>query len=368
MTITQEEFAKENNLTLNQVKGNEPIARDLLLYDIKEIPENFTPEVKGHLRLNALEQVPSGFAPSVEKSLDLSSAESLPDNSDLTKVKGTIYLNNLKDLPTNFKVENDGDLWLNSIEKLNENFPSYFKGSLMLSSLLDLNGNNTLKTQGALWLDSIKELPENICIEAHGPLKLKALKKLPVNIDLTNITGDIYLNKLTNLNGNNMFKTKGSLLLDSIKELPENIELEVGGHLRLKALENLPKKWTISFKECVLCEHRKTRNEIEKSQLKSETQKKIFEFDGYFSAGEMEFGIDGPQLYSGIVFLSSYHYLQFKGKDPSLYNINEIGKKLSLMSKNTYERCKYKTQTFVINKYSFELMEENPEVFEDYRK
>ena len=181
MGISVDEFAEKNNLESDQVIGEKKISGNLLLYDVNELPEPFTPIIEGHLRLNALEKVPSGFAPSVGKSLDLSSAENLPDNSDLTKIKGTIYLNNLKELPTNFNVKNDGDLWLNSLEKLNENFPSDFKGSLMLPSLLDLNGNNTLKTQGSLWLNSIKELPENITLNVGGALNLKALEKLPEN-------------------------------------------------------------------------------------------------------------------------------------------------------------------------------------------
>lgn len=93
----------------------------------------------------------------------------------------------------------------------------------------------------------------------------------------------------------------------------------------------------------------------------------ILNYEGYFSAGDIEYGIHGPELVDGTIYISVYHYLEFTGKNPRNYDTFKMGAAFTDMTDDS-KKCKYETQNFEIKKYSFELIEENPEVVEDFRK
>jgi hypothetical protein len=85
----------------------------------------------------------------------------------------------------------------------------------------------------------------------------------------------------------------------------------------------------------------------------------ILNFKGYFSKYTIEWGFHGPEEGAdGKIYLSVFHYLQYIGEDPFRYNTNSIGLNLMGPGIGTIQ-CKYKEQTFVINKFDFDLLESN---------
>lgn len=98
-----------------------------------------------------------------------------------------------------------------------------------------------------------------------------------------------------------------------------------------------------------------------------ETHQNILNYSYYFSAGEMEFGIDGPELINDKVYISIYHYLQYSKLKPAKYNTFSLGNYLTSKS-SYYAECKYKSQSFSINKFDLELIESELHAFDNYLK
>lgn len=99
----------------------------------------------------------------------------------------------------------------------------------------------------------------------------------------------------------------------------------------------------------------------------SEKYQEILDYPYFFSAGEMEFGIDGPELIDQRLYISIYHYLQYAKLTPSKYNTLALGNYLTRKSSH-YTECKYMSQSFTINKFDVELIESELHVFDDYLK
>lgn len=93
----------------------------------------------------------------------------------------------------------------------------------------------------------------------------------------------------------------------------------------------------------------------------------IMNYPHYFSAGEMEYGIDGPEINDGKLYLSIYHYLQYTRLKPSNYNTIPLGKYLTDKSLFSPE-CKYLSQPFSINKFDIELIESELGEFDRFMK
>jgi hypothetical protein len=87
----------------------------------------------------------------------------------------------------------------------------------------------------------------------------------------------------------------------------------------------------------------------------------------YFSAGAIEYGIHGPEIEEGKLYISIYHYLEFLNLNPRDYNTFKLGNYLTNISSN-YKECKYENQTYTINKFDLELLKKEREAFEDYLK
>ncbi len=94
---------------------------------------------------------------------------------------------------------------------------------------------------------------------------------------------------------------------------------------------------------------------------------KIMDFPNYYSAGEIEYGIHGPEIENGKLYISVYHFLEFHLLNPRNYNTFSIGNEFSKLS-NDYKTCKYKSQNFTIGKYDWELLKNNWAIFERYKK
>ena len=93
----------------------------------------------------------------------------------------------------------------------------------------------------------------------------------------------------------------------------------------------------------------------------------ILNYGGYYSAGDIEYGIHGPDLVDGTIYISVYHFLQFSGKDPRNYDTFKMGKEFTGITSD-YKKCKYVRQNFEIGKYSFELLEKNMKLVEQFKK
>lgn len=94
---------------------------------------------------------------------------------------------------------------------------------------------------------------------------------------------------------------------------------------------------------------------------------KIMNFPNYFSAGEIEYGIHGPEIENGKLYISVYHFLEFHLLNPRCYNTFSIGNEFSKLTSN-YKTCKYKSQNFTIGKYDWVLLKNNWVIFERYKK
>ena len=97
--------------------------------------------------------------------------------------------------------------------------------------------------------------------------------------------------------------------------------------------------------------------------LSQEKISEILNYNGYFSAGDVEYGINGPELVDGKIYMSIYHYLEFIRENPRRFNTLKIGLILA-ETNDDIKKCKYIKHKFEIKKYSFELLEENIGLFE----
>ena len=101
--------------------------------------------------------------------------------------------------------------------------------------------------------------------------------------------------------------------------------------------------------------------------MEQEKINKIMNFSGYFSKYPIEEGVHGPEMVGDNVFISVFHFLEFKGLNPFNYDTYKMGSQFGRMTSHS-TRCKYQTQSFWINKYDFEFMEDNMDVVEEYKK
>jgi hypothetical protein len=91
----------------------------------------------------------------------------------------------------------------------------------------------------------------------------------------------------------------------------------------------------------------------------------ILNFKGYFSNNEIEYGVHGPELVDGEVYISVYDYLQFKNKLAYNYDLLKISDVMSALSNdNDYIVCKYKGQPLEIKKFKFGLLEKRQDIFQ----
>jgi hypothetical protein len=93
----------------------------------------------------------------------------------------------------------------------------------------------------------------------------------------------------------------------------------------------------------------------------------ILNFSNYYSKGEMEYGIDGPEIYEDKLYISIYHYLEYINENPHNYDTFNLG--LYLFTKSaTILKCKYKAQNIEIDKYDLELLKTESDNFKKYKK
>lgn len=94
---------------------------------------------------------------------------------------------------------------------------------------------------------------------------------------------------------------------------------------------------------------------------------KIMNFSNYYSAGSMEYGVDGPEIEDNKLYISVYHYLQYLGENPRDYDTFGLGNYLTGMSLN-YKSCKYESQSFSINKFDLDLLKKEERQFTRYKR
>ncbi len=92
----------------------------------------------------------------------------------------------------------------------------------------------------------------------------------------------------------------------------------------------------------------------------------ILNYQRYFKACEIELGIHGPEIYNDKLYISIYHYLEYKGEFPKSYNTFDLVAALTSVSNGDYKICKYKCQSFKIHKFTLEILQANEGIFKNY--
>jgi hypothetical protein len=102
----------------------------------------------------------------------------------------------------------------------------------------------------------------------------------------------------------------------------------------------------------------------------SVTIDEIMNFNNYFKAcdGEMDFGKHGPEIIDGKIYISIFHYLEFKQMNPRNFDTFNLGKWLTEQSISKIIKCKYSCQSFDINKFDVEMLFELEDQFINFRK
>ena len=93
----------------------------------------------------------------------------------------------------------------------------------------------------------------------------------------------------------------------------------------------------------------------------------ILNYGRYYSAGQMDYGVDGPELIDGVVYISVYHFLEFTRRKPWEYDTFNMGKAFYGITTD-YKKCKYLSQGFEIGKYDFELLLDRGDLVEQFKK
>lgn len=109
---------------------------------------------------------------------------------------------------------------------------------------------------------------------------------------------------------------------------------------------------------------KKTSNSMESNE-----HSRILNYPNYFMAGngQMDFGIHGPEVIEGKLFISIYHYLEYIDISPRKYDTFSLGRYLTSRS-SKYLKCKYGSQNFEINKFELELLKEETGEFDNFRR
>ena len=149
----QNEFCKEHSLSKEQFFGQEKIKGSLYLGSVKELPEGFNPKVGGNLWLRSVVELPGGFNPTVGGSLFLNSVIKLPKGFNPT-VGGNLDLYSVKKLPKVFNPKVGGYLYLYSVKKLPKVFNPTVGGNLNLNSVVELSKGFNPTLGGYLYLKS----------------------------------------------------------------------------------------------------------------------------------------------------------------------------------------------------------------------
>jgi hypothetical protein len=93
----------------------------------------------------------------------------------------------------------------------------------------------------------------------------------------------------------------------------------------------------------------------------------ILNYSNYYSKGEIEYGIDGPEIFEDKLYISIYHYLEYINENPHNYDTFNLGLYLFKKSEN-FRKCKYKDQNIEIDKYNLELLKTERKNFDKYKK
>ncbi len=99
----------------------------------------------------------------------------------------------------------------------------------------------------------------------------------------------------------------------------------------------------------------------------NEEIEKIINYSDYYSAGTMEYGVDGPEVDDDKLYISIYHYLEYLGKNPRNFDTFGLGNYLTGRS-SKYKSCKYESQPFSINKFDLDILKREEGQFNKFEK
>lgn len=103
---------------------------------------------------------------------------------------------------------------------------------------------------------------------------------------------------------------------------------------------------------------------------------KILEFKGYYGKNDplielIEGEVNGPIRRNDKVYISVYHYLEFKNVAPSKFDTNGIGKYFASICDDDFILITYKLKNGKIQttkRYDYNFIERNKETFKKFRK
>jgi hypothetical protein len=122
-------YEYRNEITEDEFLGKKVIDGSLLLEDITEIPEGFSPKVTSFLTMDKVEVLPEGFSPEISGHLEFQCLRKIP-NSFSPKVKGNLVLCSVKEIGSNFSPQIEGNLGFHDLKKDENEIRELFKGKL----------------------------------------------------------------------------------------------------------------------------------------------------------------------------------------------------------------------------------------------
>lgn len=93
----------------------------------------------------------------------------------------------------------------------------------------------------------------------------------------------------------------------------------------------------------------------------------ILSYPSYYAASGIEWGIHGPEKDGNDLYMSIYHFLEFKNLSPHRFDTFNLGNVLTQKSSD-YKECKYISQEFVIKKFNLNTILDNQDLIEEFRR
>jgi hypothetical protein len=124
----------------------------------------------------------------------------------------------------------------------------------------------------------------------------------------------------------------------------------------------------VSMSKSRFSQHLSGEQKIEfiNQNLLNATDKNILNFELYFKGKKIEYGVDGPELKEGKIYISVYHFLEFNGIDPHAYDVFTIGNYFTRLTSD-FLTVKYQNDDFKINKYHFNFLKLNKKSMEQFK-
>ena len=187
-------YEYRNEITEDEFLGKKVIDGSLLLEDITEIPEGFSPKVTSFLTMDKVEVLPEGFSPEAGHLISIGKAEfpkgfnpktrviytnveRVPKEFSLTRVKQLSFQNPDIQIPEGFSPEISGHLEFQCLRKIPNSFSPKVKGNLVLCSVKEIGSNFSPQIEGNLGFHDLKKDENEIRELFKGKLEGKVIRR-----------------------------------------------------------------------------------------------------------------------------------------------------------------------------------------------